>query len=106
VETHVLAESALDVARGDFVAIIGPSGCGKSTLLSILGLLDAPSGGTYRLNGRSVADPGGARRQPEPGGARGCRRQRGHAAPAAGGGRQRGMMRPNFFGNAPDRPCR
>ncbi|MDY4294852.1 MULTISPECIES: ABC transporter ATP-binding protein [unclassified Xanthomonas] len=56
VETHALAEIALDVAPGDFVAITGPSGCGKSTLLSILGLLDAPSGGTYRLNGRSVAE--------------------------------------------------
>jgi putative ABC transport system ATP-binding protein len=56
VETHALAEIALDVARGDFVAITGPSGCGKSTLLSILGLLDAPSGGAYQLNGRSVAE--------------------------------------------------
>ncbi|MCD7097478.1 ABC transporter ATP-binding protein [Stenotrophomonas sp. MMGLT7] len=56
VETHALSDIALDIARGDFVAITGPSGCGKSTLLSILGLLDAPSGGSYRLDGRNVAE--------------------------------------------------
>ncbi len=54
VETHALAEIALDIAPGDFIAITGPSGCGKSTLLSILGLLDAPSHGRYLLNGRDV----------------------------------------------------
>ncbi|MCC5083629.1 putative ABC transport system ATP-binding protein [Xanthomonas campestris] len=56
VETHALAEIALDIAPGDFVAITGPSGCGKSTLLSILGLLDAPSHGDYLLQGRNVAE--------------------------------------------------
>ncbi|KAB7766233.1 ABC transporter ATP-binding protein [Xanthomonas maliensis] len=56
VETHALAEIALEVERGDFIAITGPSGCGKSTLLSILGLLDAPSSGSYQLNGRRVAE--------------------------------------------------
>jgi putative ABC transport system ATP-binding protein len=54
VETHALAGVQLDVRRGEFVAISGPSGCGKSTLLSILGLLDAPTGGTYVLDGREV----------------------------------------------------
>ena len=39
----------------EYLAISGPSGCGKSTLLSILGLLDSPSDGQYRLNGRRVA---------------------------------------------------
>ncbi len=55
-ETHALSDIALQISRGDFIAITGPSGCGKSTLLSILGLLDTPSGGSYTLNGRNVAD--------------------------------------------------
>ena len=54
VETHALSNIELDVNRGDYVSIAGPSGCGKSTLLAILGLLDAPSNGTYVLNGRPV----------------------------------------------------
>lgn len=44
----------LDVARGDYVAVIGPSGSGKSTLLNILGLLDSPTSGTYLLDGIDV----------------------------------------------------
>jgi len=55
VETHALSEIALDIRRGDFVAITGPSGCGKSTLLSILGLLDPPSSGDYVLDGQDVS---------------------------------------------------
>ena len=55
VETHALAEIDLDIYPGEYIAISGPSGCGKSTLLSILGLLDSPSDGQYRLNGRRVA---------------------------------------------------
>ena len=62
VETHALAEVHMDIAQGEYVSITGPSGCGKSTLLAILGLLDTPSGGTYRLNGREVADIGAAER--------------------------------------------
>jgi putative ABC transport system ATP-binding protein len=62
VQTHALAAVSLEIARGDFVAITGPSGCGKSTLLSILGLLDAPSGGEYWLNGRDIAGLGRAAR--------------------------------------------
>jgi putative ABC transport system ATP-binding protein len=54
VETHALSGVHLSIAKGDYVAISGPSGCGKSTLLSILGLLDSPSGGAYRLNGQPV----------------------------------------------------
>ncbi len=58
VETHALRDIHLQVHSGEYVAIAGPSGCGKSTLLSILGLLDAPSGGEYHLGGRSVASLG------------------------------------------------
>lgn len=50
-ETHALAGIDLDIDQGEYVAIEGPSGCGKSTLLSILGLLDEPSQGDYRLAG-------------------------------------------------------
>ena len=49
VETHALSNITLDIGRGDYVSIAGPSGCGKSTLLSILGLLDTPTSGSYKL---------------------------------------------------------
>lgn len=55
VPTRALQPTNLTVAAGDFVAISGASGSGKSTLLSILGLLDLPSEGTYRLAGCDVA---------------------------------------------------
>ena len=55
VETFALNGVGLEVKEGEFVSIMGPSGCGKSTLLNILGLLDNPSEGTYRLNGRDVS---------------------------------------------------
>jgi putative ABC transport system ATP-binding protein len=45
-----------EVRRGESLAIIGPSGCGKSSLLNILGCLDRPTEGTYRLGGRNVAE--------------------------------------------------
>lgn len=54
VETHALSGVALEIGHGDYVSIAGPSGCGKSTLLSILGLLDSPTRGTYRLRGEPV----------------------------------------------------
>ncbi len=44
----------LDIAQGDFVAVMGPSGSGKSTTMNILGCLDVPSGGTYLFRGRHV----------------------------------------------------
>src|SRR5215467_6683398 len=56
IETHALANIDLEIGRGEYLAISGPSGCGKSTLMSILGLLDTPSGGSYTLNGQSVAE--------------------------------------------------
>ena len=49
IETGALNAVSLEVARGEFVAIMGPSGCGKSTLLNVIGLLDRPSEGSYRL---------------------------------------------------------
>jgi putative ABC transport system ATP-binding protein len=54
VETHALEGIDLEIQRGEYLSISGPSGCGKSTLLAILGLLDSPSGGSYRLNDRPV----------------------------------------------------
>ena len=56
VQTHALADINLDIRDGEFLSIAGPSGCGKSTLLSILGLLDAPSSGSYRIKGVESAD--------------------------------------------------
>jgi len=56
VETHALSGVHLDVGDGEYVSISGPSGCGKSTLLSILGLLDTPSSGRYRLNSTPVEE--------------------------------------------------
>ena len=55
VVTVALNGVSMEVKEGEFVAIMGPSGCGKSTLLNILGLLDNPNGGTYRLDGVEVA---------------------------------------------------
>ena len=55
IETHALSGIHLEIKPGEYIAIAGPSGCGKSTLLSILGLLDSPSGGEYRLKTQPVA---------------------------------------------------
>lgn len=54
IETHALSRIQLEICHGDYVSISGPSGCGKSTLLSILGLLEAPTSGTYLLRGEPV----------------------------------------------------
>lgn len=56
VETIALNHVNVEVKEGEFVAIMGPSGCGKSTLLNILGLLDNPTEGSYKLIGNEVAN--------------------------------------------------
>ncbi|HWU91074.1 MAG TPA: ABC transporter ATP-binding protein [Kofleriaceae bacterium] len=54
VETHALGGINLRVERGEFLAIVGPSGSGKTTLLAILGLMDLPTSGEYKLAGARV----------------------------------------------------
>jgi putative ABC transport system ATP-binding protein len=51
---HALENINLDIAQGDYLSLMGPSGSGKSTLLNIIGLLDRPNAGLYRLDGQDV----------------------------------------------------
>jgi putative ABC transport system ATP-binding protein len=58
----VLQAVDLELAEGEWVAVLGPSGSGKSTLLNLLGLLDRPDAGVYELAGEDVSDLGDTRR--------------------------------------------
>ncbi|MBC8415952.1 MAG: ABC transporter ATP-binding protein [Candidatus Cloacimonetes bacterium] len=55
VETVALNNVNVEVAKGEFVAVMGPSGCGKSTLLNVIGLLDNPTSGEYYFNTQEVS---------------------------------------------------
>ena len=54
IETTALDGISVAIEKGAFVSVMGPSGCGKSTLLNVMGLLDAPSGGTVSLDGAPI----------------------------------------------------
>jgi putative ABC transport system ATP-binding protein len=56
VPVHVLKGVSFEIEKGDFVSIMGPSGSGKSTLMNILGCLDTPTSGNYKLDGTSVGE--------------------------------------------------
>ena len=53
---HALDHVDLTISPGEYISIMGPSGSGKSTLLNVLGLLDRPTSGTYRLQGEDVSN--------------------------------------------------
>jgi len=53
---HALDQVSLQLPDGDYVSVMGPSGSGKSTLLNVLGLLDRPSAGSYRLDGTETTN--------------------------------------------------
>jgi putative ABC transport system ATP-binding protein len=54
-QVHALNDVTLNIAQGDYISLMGPSGSGKSSLLNIIGLLDRPSSGIYRLEGQEIS---------------------------------------------------
>ena len=56
IQVDALKDASLAVGQGEFLAIVGPSGSGKSTMMNIIGCLDRPTAGTYRLAGTPVAE--------------------------------------------------
>ena len=58
-EIHVLKDVSLNIEAGEFISIIGQSGSGKSTLMNIIGCIDTPSSGSYKIEGRETANLSG-----------------------------------------------
>ncbi|HLQ65954.1 MAG TPA: ABC transporter ATP-binding protein [Candidatus Limnocylindrales bacterium] len=55
-EVHALDGVSIEIGRGEYVAVMGPSGSGKSTLMNVIGCLDTPTSGSYKLRGTEIRD--------------------------------------------------